>query len=196
MLYLSDNTTNSYWSYEASFKTLCENIDLAYTQKFDESIGDATPDCWYVNQELIGSVYKNYYPSVQNITRNNVQTKALKMDSYYATEDVNGYEVISGVLSFAVLPYFADTIQNMFIQFSNYSSTEGAKLKVGVVTNPSEPSSFELIDEITLGNWQQNSVSFANYTDDINGYIAFVFDGIANEETTSVYIDDITVDYV
>lgn len=75
------------------------------------------------------------------------------------------------------------------LRFSARNTTETQDIEVGTLTNPSDPSTFSLIQSIDLGTtFQDYSVSFASYTG-TNKYIAIR--RLSTSTFTTVYIDNV-----
>lgn len=75
------------------------------------------------------------------------------------------------------------------LRFSARNTTATQDIEVGTLTNPSDPSTFSLIQSIDLGTtFQDYSVSFASYTG-TNKYIAIR--RLSTSTFTTVYIDNV-----
>ncbi|MBQ9638599.1 MAG: choice-of-anchor J domain-containing protein, partial [Bacteroidales bacterium] len=171
------------------FTTSCSVIasaDLPYEENFDSyQAGSSYPisPCWT----------KFYY----NGSAAPVTTNYPYASSTYAHSGRNslyfyGYTTSA---SYAALPLFEDSIQNLILSFWAYKASSTATygvMDVGVMTNPRDTNTFERVRLCTLSatsQWQRIEVPMSSYTG--NGqYIAIrARKGAQNY----FYIDDITV---
>jgi len=163
-----------------SFRTTCvaiENSELPYVMNFDSlPTGAVTADnlsCWTVN-----SSYSSY-PTI----------------SSYQSHSGNALQLYGYTIQTVAMPAFEDDLSTLQLSFwhkaytSWNSSTPSAWVEVGVMSNPSDPSTFTLVQSCQPENsdWTQFEVSFAGHT---TGHIAFRYAGTAS---SNIYIDDITV---
>ncbi len=162
-------------------RTSCVAIDgdeLPYVMNFDSvSTGVVTGEslpCWTISNGT------SSYPSI----------------SSYQSHSGNSLLIYgSSPIEVVALPSFEDDLSTLQLSFwhkaySNWSNVVAAWVEVGVMSNPSDPSTFTLVQacQPSNGDWTQFEVSFANFT---SGNIAFRYAGTSTYN--SVYIDDVTV---
>jgi hypothetical protein len=167
------------WSTVATFMTACGSITtLPWADSFD-AYGTGTtsfPPCW--NKTQLGS--NSFYIS---------STNASSPGSLYS------YVGTSGNYNIAVTPQFDATIpvNTLKVDFKYRVSSNDDTLYVGVMTNPTDASTFELIAKkipATTGAFQDMEVYMNNYTG-VGQYIAFKTAYTASSSTT--YLDNVVV---
>lgn len=165
----------------AYFRTSCVTIDgneLPYVMNFDSVptglVTDGSLPCWTISNGT------SSYPSI-----NSYQSHSGNSLLIYGSSPI---EVVA-------LPTFEDDLSTLQLSFwhkaySNWNNVVAAWVEVGVMSNPSDPSTFTLVQvcQPSTGDWTQFDVSFANFT---SGNIAFRYAGTSSY--SSVYIDDVTV---
>ncbi len=178
-------TEQSEWSSPISFRTACGEITtLPYTENFDSyGIGSASnpiiPNCWSkIN------TYSSNRPFINST--NHSSPGALY---FYAGV---------GTMNIAITPPFDATIpvNTLMARFyyRTYNSTD--KLIIGVMSDPTNASTFDSITTITSPNtgvWTENVVSFNSY----NGsgqYIAFKNAGTT--VSSYAYVDDLIIETI
>ena len=157
----------SYWSSSASGSTLCGAItQLPYTENFD-SYGTGTsayPNCW---------AKINTYTSGDRPYCNSSYAYGGSTAGLYFYSSSSTYNI-------AITPEFdasipINTLKASF-KFRGNSSSYATVLVVGVMSNPSNASTFVPVDTVlpgaTVSAWVDREVSFANYTG-TGHYIAF-----------------------
>ena len=157
----------SYWSSSASGSTLCDAItQLPYTENFD-SYGTGTaayPHCW----SKINTYTSGDRPYCNSSYAYGGSTAGLYFYSSSSTYNI------------AITPEFdasipINTLKASF-KFRGNSSSYATVLVVGVMSNPSNASTFVPVDTVlpgaTVSAWVDREVSFANYTG-TGHYIAF-----------------------
>ena len=159
-----------------SFKTLCTAISVAgeaYTMNFDDVATNSMPDCW---NKIIGY---GSYPYV--VSGNAVSGNSLQFNSYT-------YQY-----AYVILPAFAESLSDLQMVFSAKAenASSSGNLVVGLMTDPSDASTFETVETITASNtsYQEYTINFSYEGTD--KYIA-----IRQEPNTNNYywwIDDLTV---
>ena len=159
-----------------TFKTACGTISVlgeAYTMNFDDVATNSMPDCW---NKIIGY---GSYPYV--VSGNAVSGNSLQFNSYT-------YQY-----AYVILPAFAESLSDLQMVFSAKAenTSSSGNLVVGLMTDPSDASTFETVETITASNtsYQEYTINFSYEGTD--KYIA-----IRQEPNTNNYywwIDDLTV---
>ena len=157
----------SYWSNAATGSTLCDAVtQLPYTENFD-SYGTGTaayPHCW----SKINTYTSGDRPYCNSSYAYGGSTAGLYFYSSSSTYNI------------AITPEFdasipINTLKASF-KFRGNSSSYATVLVVGVMSNPSNASTFVPVDTVlpgaTVSAWVDREVSFANYTG-TGHYIAF-----------------------
>lgn len=167
------NSTN--WV-RGQFTTACTTITtIPHTEDFDTwGTGTATfpmPDCW---SKL--STYNSSHPYISDV--NNSAPGALQVTASAATHTI------------AITPEFASNINlsTLALEFNLRASNVNYHLKVGVMTDPADASTFTLIDSVTVfknSNWDVAQVYLGGHTG-TERYIAF-----KNDQGGSFYVDDL-----
>lgn len=190
---------NSPWSVVSQFTTPCLPVSLPYTEDF-ESYGTGTTQtidpCWTKGTNNTTAYPYPYGTNVISGTRH--------LYFYAFKSSTTAY------YSYAAMPLFDADIDTLMLSFKTkrYSTTTDSYtscLVVGVMSDPSDISTFDTVQVVDLRNQPGSSVHgieimFNNYTG--NGrYIAFLAPsidpiGTATSTYNYVYLDDITVDYI
>ena len=168
-----------------SFRTVCSQMA---TIPFSEGFENAT-----------GSGAGNFVPCWVTQTNN---TTAYPYTSSSATYVHNGtYGVYfygtSAYYSLAATPRFDDSVQMDSLQIRFWAKKTNAAygIEVGIMANPYDYNSFEVIDVLspdTINAWRELSFTTAGYAGS-GHFVAFRLPkGLAN----TVYVDDISVTYI
>ena len=176
----------SVWSSVHTFRTSCGAIDsLPFTEDF-ESYGTGTtafPTCWY---KLGSTADRPYINATTSYGHNN--THGLY---FYAA---------SGGYCYAIMPPVDSTLDITTLQVNfwarQYSTSYNCDFVVGVMTNPTDATTFVAIDTVYPAGttYEDFDVSLATYTGTGN-HIAF--SAIQHPGTsTAIYLmlDDVTLD--
>ena len=174
--------------------TYCQPVDtLPYFEGFESYISGSTnpiSSCWTKN--VIGSTTAYPYPASAGAV-----TGQMGIMFYSASS-------ATPVVSYAALPLFVANLTDLMVEFdfkrySSTTSTYPCLINVGVMSDPTDISTFELVQNIDISNQAASSihhfrVSLEGYTGD-GQFIAFY----APVPTTSgcynyVYIDNVNVD--
>ena len=165
-----------------SFRTFCvaiANSDLPWTEGFESYTASSSfnAPCYTVLNR-----YSNYYPNVTNSSSYvHSGSKALAIYSYGNNPTI------------VALPAFEDDLADLFLTFSLKTGSSGYGLEVGVLTNPSDASTFQSISTClpsSTSNYERYEATFAGHT---SGLIAFRYSGSGY---ATVYLDSITVQEV
>lgn len=168
---------NTLYSPVFQARTDCGTISLPFTETFEGWSGsNAFPTCWY---KMLGT---SSYPSVSNSA------------SYRHSGTASMYSSTSSstVVMFASpeVPTAADNIKVSFWAY-NYS-TSGTATQAGIVTDPSDPSSFVPCTVVATGITQNSMSEYEFYTDNVSAvgtvHVAFRF-----ATSNNMYIDDVTI---
>ena len=180
----SDCGNNEYseWT-SATVATLCEYETLPFTENFESASTGSTAaflPCWHK-----GTNYSTAYPYVTTQSSAPAGTKTLY---FYGT---------SSYYSYAALPRFADEVimDSLQVTFNAYKTTASYMIEVGIMTDPTDISTFELVGSATptaTSTWQNLEVVTSSYNGD-GHYVAF---RIPQWFTSYMYIDDIYINYI
>jgi len=174
-------TEKSLSSISQTFRTLCNAIStLPYTEKFD-SYGTGSgilPFCWYRNSTVQTSPYIN--------TTNFSTPGALYFNNALGSRSVAICNPIDSTIP----------INTLRVKFNMYfTSTTYPGLQIGVMTDPSDWSTFTPIGTMQsvteASQWEEKEVSLAPYTG-LGRYIAIASSGAINY----AYVDNFIVDYI
>ena len=206
---LSDTISDvSEYSAAISFITECEVIStFPYSENFDgmsaaaHSYGTPServlPVCWNAINSSTYSSYKNYptvfyyssYPGYANTPAN-----ALRFYSYYSS-----YSNYDPQDQYAVLPQM-EGISGLRIKLNarKYAASYEGKALIGVMSDPADASTFELIQTLAPAGEAYESfvVPFAGYAGE-GKYIAIKMEAATSSVTTrGFFIDDIVVEVI
>ena len=145
----------------ASERTFCVPVDsLPYVEDFERyASGSANPidPCW--NKQAFGTATAYPYPNTTAACNGSLGLY------FYST---------SAISSYAATPIFSSSLSDLMLSFdlkrySNTTSTYHSIMQVGVMSNPRDTSTFELLREIDLtaepaSTVQHYLISLENYT--------------------------------
>ena len=175
----------SEWSSTITFRTECNAItELPYVQNFDgETYGsgiDAYLYCW------------DRYASDPSKTAHIYNTSA-------AHSQPNVIRIYDGAGAFniAIMPKVDESINLNELQLSFWvrktSTSAPVIFELGVMTDKSDPASFEVLDTIPTGDWALVEYSLENYT----GYGRYLaFRASNGNGGNNLRLDDVTLDYI
>ncbi len=182
----------------ASFMTECETLtidaDHSYQMNFDALTAgnNVLPICWNAINTTTNGSYQGYpkvYANSYYSTYAQSAPNCLYLYSY-------AYYNYSGTTydpqpQYAILPEM-DGLDGKEIILSAKGYNATSTLKVGVMADPTDPNSFEPIQELEL------TTSYQEFTIDLSGhggnYVALMIDAASSERSTNgVYVDDIIV---
>jgi len=161
----------------------CGIFTIPYSDNFDSytSTGYGSEiECW----SKISS-YSSYYPYLYTYT------------NYSAPNSL--YFYCSGTThTTAILPAVMDTVANpintLMLNFKTYCSTTANQFQVGVMSDPTDMSTFVPVTSVVAGAtyaWEDHEIFFGNYAGG-GQYIALKWYGTAYG---SAYVDDLVLDY-
>ena len=164
----------------ATFYTDCGPTPVPFTENFDtwsSTIADPLPNCWEKHTN-----YSSNYPSASTSYSHSGSGKSMYM---YST---------SSYYSYMVLPAFDLPIDSTVVSFWLYKSNSSYdhKLVVGVMTNPSDVTTFTAVDTVVpslLSTWEEFEVTFGAYSGTGTRIAIMSPDG----EYSYPYLDDLTV---
>lgn len=168
----------SLWSPVAFVKTLCNATTLPISENFDttatgSSTNPSTPDCWSFIDTGSGYGY-TYQFGTQFSEPNHFY--------FYNGSDVSGdYILVSPQVS---------NLSGALVEFYAYGSfSTSYEIEVGTLSNPSDPSTFTLVQTILLSDVHElYSVTLPEGTDEFVG-----FRHAMNGSFQTIYLDDILV---
>ena len=181
-----DNNSFSDWA-EIRFNTDCAPITLPYIYGFEDVELHGFPACWSL---LVSG--STYYAETWNNDWSNTGDRCLTM--YCGDTEGSVIAILPEIPVDAEHPMNANEL--VFYAASYYSPTT---CQVGIMTDPTDLSSFELVEEMDVnegvygyGDYHRFRVSFADYTG--NGtYIAIRKVRDAGESAETLLIDDVEV---
>ncbi|MBR4135472.1 MAG: fibronectin type III domain-containing protein [Bacteroidales bacterium] len=162
-----EENTYSTYSTSASFTTGCVAMTIPYTQNFDGYAGSTAstvvshvmPPCWSYHNA--GTSYPGY-PQTYN-------------SSSYAASGVNSLRFYMYTSSgyadqYAIMPVTDVPVNQLMVNFDlrgyNTGTSYCAELEVGVMTDPTDPSTF-----VSLGShYETGATTYNNYTIYLNNY--------------------------
>ena len=174
----------STWTIEGSVTTPCLPKSLPYFESFDNYYGGTA----VTSGQVIDRCWTKYSSSTS------AYPHVFTTQHYSAPNSLRFYST-STVYSYAAMAQMDDSIKNltMYIKVrgSTSASTDGI-LRVGVMTNPNDISTFTLVKwvkPVQPLTWETFEIDFANYAGP-EGYIAF---WAPDSITNYAYLDDIEV---
>ena len=162
--------------------TVCDYVNVPYTQDFESAAGSGSSyfvDCWFR-----GTNYSTTYPYAST----SYASSGTHSLYFYGT---------SAYYCYAATPRFDDAVlmDSLDVTFKLLTSTSGYSIEAGVMTDPSDYSTFVPLATYVVPIayiWDTYEFTTANYAG--NGrYIAF---RIPQWGTSYMYLDDISVDYM
>ena len=192
---LDANTT-----YNVRFRQVCSPTDMSpwKTVTF-------TTDCGTISQIPFVENFDTYGQGTNIIPSCWVRHTTAGAYPYITTTPFNGpyslyFYSTSSTYSMIVLPPLDPTVALNTLQLNIYArnSSMGDNLKVGVMTNPNDPTTFSLIGTLTpsvLNTYQELFISFANYSD-TGRYIALRSDNMAQSLSNNLYLDSLKLDLI
>ncbi len=170
---------------KVTFRTACSVIadaDLPYFEDFDSYTSGPTYSidaCWKKGTNYSYTAYPYPYSSCHYGTTGN--------SLYFAGSSSSNY------YSYAALPKFASDINKLQLNFKMYVSTAYYPIEVGVMTDPTDYSTFTRFGEAILAGststWVDKEIFFDSYAGS-DGYIAFRCPATGS---SYVYIDNVMV---
>lgn len=130
----STGTSQSVWSFGGTFKTACGAM-TSMAENFDSyATGNIVPDCWVRNAGTGSMTITSTTPAS-------------------GTRNIYQYVASTGTPSTVVLPEFSNiNAGTNWLRLKARVSTATGTLKVGYVTNPTDASTFVLLQALSLTN--------------------------------------------
>ena len=200
----------SKWGYSAynqnsdlSITTECAAVTMPYTCDFEgaletsQSSNYPMPKCW-ARKEYRGGYEGSYtyYPSVRSASYSQPYAHGGNGESSNSGKSLHFYKPYTSTDEAAILPEIDEQYNISDLQISFWARLESYQtnkaLTIGVMTDPTNISTFESVETITV-----KDATFQEYTAFLTGYngdgrfIAIRF----NTSTTGyIFVDDVTVD--
>ncbi|TVQ17183.1 MAG: T9SS C-terminal target domain-containing protein [Bacteroidetes bacterium] len=170
----------SYWSTRKSFATLCDDFSLPLIEGFDNVLPPDLPICW------TGLGAGEFY--------------FVETNDYFSSSAPNSVVLAHDYFSLAMLiaPPLEEVVNNVQLRFKSLYYEGNNKLNVGVITDPTDVSTFTTVQTIThtgYGVWNEQLVYFVNYTEG-DGQIAFMIGSLDEANYSLILIDDVEIDYL
>ncbi|HXK81149.1 MAG TPA: fibronectin type III domain-containing protein [Bacteroidales bacterium] len=176
---------NSEWVGPNTFTTECGVFSVPLVENFDTwgTGSDAFPDCW---QRPVTYGSSTIYPSIVNYYSSPSSPNCLRFQS--ATTEP----------TYVITPAFDEDINSLMVSFNlKREGTSSGTIQVGVMSNPNNLSTFEVVQTIdnTSTDWNYYEVMFDETSlSGINNYIAFRHN--SNASYYYYWLDDVEVDLI
>lgn len=183
------------------FKTEClPGEPLPFVEDFESdtyitgSSNKFIPFCWTspiytYTYESSTSYYPYIYRSTSTAGHNSNSSLAMYTNTSSTVQDQ----------MWVALPLMSDDINKLQVEFfvKGYSTTQNSMFQVGVMTDPSDVKTFEVVDSVNVigTTWRGALTKFDKYTGQ-GKYIAFKRNFERDGKTSHYYLDDITVSYI
>ena len=178
------------WSTAKTFKTACSAI-AAVVENFDGITGSTSsnvlPDCWsYINT---GSTYGYLPTAYAGATYANSGTNSLRFYSYASSSYADQYAILPAVNDLNTL--------RMKFNARKYSASYEGIIVVGIMTDPTDVATFEVIDTIQPAGvaYEPFLVSFGEYAGE-GKYVALKSPLPVTSSYNGSYIDDIEMEAI
>lgn len=184
-----------------SFTTEClpEN-PLPFVEDFEDpdyKTGSSVkfiPYCWTAPSYTYSyESSTSYYPYISRSTTANWGHNSNSMYAMYTNTSSSLQKQI-----WTALPVMADSVFKLQMEFyvKGYSVSQNSMLQVGVMTDPNDITTFEVVDSVSVVGtaWKGVIVKFDKYAGK-GKYIAFKRN-FERDGQVHYYLDDITVDYI
>lgn len=181
---ICNSVDSSYRTSRVAFTTLCAPVTtIPYSVNFDSDASGELPHCWNVAYCALSDNY--YQPEVYNY-------------SYYAHSGSNSLYMYG--TSLLVMPELDATINELQMSFwMRYGYTTGYGLQVGVMSDPSDTSTFVPVTTVSCNDstsYTFYTIPFANYSGNGRFIALRNVDLASHSNYVELYVDDITIDYV
>ena len=180
--YCADSSAYSRWA-AVTFRTACEDINsstLPYTEDFNTyGTGSASnfPICWHR-----GYTTSSAYPYISSTGGGSLYFYGSPGTYSYATT-----EALDNSIS----------LNNLMLSFKLYKGSAAYNIKVGVMEDYEDASTFETIATLSptaTSTWEDFDITFEEYTGS-GRYIAFMVDGRGGNDSKYMYLDDVVLQY-
>ncbi|MBR3413674.1 MAG: fibronectin type III domain-containing protein, partial [Bacteroidales bacterium] len=175
--------TDTTMTTELAVRTTCipDTIPFSYGfETFTSTSGQPAPSCWFK-----GTNYSSYeYP----LGSNSYAHSGSQSLYFYSYSDIYNY---------VALPVFAAPVDSLEVSFWLYTTyaSDYSTIAVGVMTDPENINTFTQVATVTVDQsyvWKPFHVRFNTYSGSGTN-IAFKY---SDGDYYSLYLDDITVDYI
>ena len=159
-----------------SAKSQCKIETLPYTEGFSSFAGSSCPDCW----GRLGVLTD--INVVTNQSHGDANSLYIRLPS--ATS-----------ISIAVMPEIVENISLLYMSFAVRAQSLNPKLDIGVMTDPTDSTTFEVIKRITTtktNDWFEHTIYFSDYT----GYGKYIAFRLSEGGVGINWIDSITIDRI
>ncbi|MDD2385993.1 MAG: GEVED domain-containing protein, partial [Bacteroidales bacterium] len=170
----------SVWSEQVTFNTQCDAFAVPFTEYFDSYSIGAFPNCW-ARPVTYGT--STIFPSC--------------VDGIFATPPYSlRFQSSITEPTYVVTPAFAEDINNLMLKFKlkASSTTSSGSIEVGVMSDPYDINTFELIQTITPNttNWTDYTIYIINTTiTGTNNHIAFKH--VSASTSSYYYLENVEV---
>lgn len=176
------------------FTTDCGAIDLPYECGFEGTLetvnGCKMPKCWNVLNRYYNQSYDYYIPTIAG-SGNYPQAQP-----HGGSRDLYFYKSSSGTPNeYAILPEIKSDYDMRNVKIRFYAkATSSSTLDIGVMSDPSNESTFVLVQEVTIStnSYQEYTVTLGNYTG--QGHYLAIRCPSGNDYATYFHVDDILVE--
>ncbi len=184
-----------------SFTTECmPETPLPFVEDFEDpdyKTGSSVkfiPYCWTAPSYTYSyESSTSYYPYISRSTTANWGHNSNSMYALYTNSSSTAQNQI-----WTALPVMADSIKKLQVEFyvKGYSVSQNSMLQIGVMTDPNDITTFEVVDSVNVVGtaWKGVIVTFDKYAGE-GKYIAFKRN-YERDGKVNYYLDDITVDYI
>lgn len=177
---------------KVSFTTECGPVNLPFEYGFEGAAtgtSNPLPDCWNRINNASNSYYTGYPDVLSNSSWTTYSHNGSNCLRFYHNSSYMSYQI-------AVLPVINTTTYpmngNQVVFWAKPSSGTDKKMQVGIMTDPVDANTFELIEEISLTStsYDEYIVNFDSYQGQ-GQYIALKF--APTQSSATVYVDDFKV---
>ncbi|MCQ2384590.1 MAG: choice-of-anchor J domain-containing protein [Paludibacteraceae bacterium] len=185
----------SLWSDEYVFTTTCQGVNVPIVENFDHNgVGAGQmASCWTTVTSTNGTMPAGTTIDPYIVGGNTTPDgdgKALRLYAYYT-----GGTTPADSKAAAVMPTLNTPLDTLMLSFSHRSENGNRKMLVGLMSDPSDLSTFTPIDTAFAASaWTRQTVKLSGYN--YGNYIAFLADGDLNQVTTTILVDSVVVDTV
>ncbi len=175
----------SFWAGPYPFKTLCTaETTLPYTENFDSYSAGDFPDCW--ERPITNVSGTSTWPSIVSYYLSPSPSNSMKFQSQV------------GTATYAVTPAFEEDVHNLRLTFQlRKEGTSSGNIEVGVMSDPFDITTFEVVDTIEPDNTNFNEyVYYLNETILTGGNNHIAFRHNSNSAYWYYWIDDVVVDLI
>ncbi len=169
---------SSLWVY-ATAHTPCNTVDIPLSENFENSAVGAIPGCW-------SRLYNTAMPA----------PAVSDAQAYNSTKSLF-FNCLSDKYAYFISPRLGDHISmdSLQITLAAYKTSRPYFIQVGIMTDAADPSTFVAVGQVSpsvTNAWENGEAITRNY-DGEGRYVAF---RIPQWFANSIYIDDITIQYI